>query len=295
MPTYLDNARLSRVLVSSSKLIMYAICYIKRLYYLYFSIFSYNIYKLQIFIYHGLFCYAMIEKAIESSMFQQSSDKTFIDKIMGRQDADTIRKLMKKDNLSREDLNQILNLLSSPHCKLWNFNEWDRHIQLKFFVWVREYARNGMLLYDYEDDLRKKMNTCATCGKQIETKFKDDRCTCSTDPNDLLYNELVDEFNEQVSTIFLKYNWKITRLHKKNIQRPKFLISHRTRQTLLNNMRQMQHNIKFLVDLYLNIGNTTLSLGATGFKEILTNKYEMTYASPQGIQSPQMQSQGVKT
>jgi hypothetical protein len=230
----------------------------------------------------------MIEQAIENSMFQQSNDKTFIDKILGRQDAETIRKLMKKDVLAREDLNQILNLLSSPHSKLWNFNEWDRHIQLKFFVWVREYARMGQLLYDYEDDLKRKENICGSCNKEIKnTKLlSKELCQCSINESDKTYNELVDEYNDEVKTIFLKYNYKLPYASKVPLRTPKFSISFRTKQTLLNNMRQMQHNIKFLVDLYLNIGNTTLSLSATAFKEILANKYEINYGHSNNISSP---------
>lgn len=226
----------------------------------------------------------MIEDAIEQNIFQQSNDKTFVDKILGRQDADNIRKLMKKPNLEREDLNQVLNLLSSPHSKLWNFNDWDRHVQLKFFVWVREYARMGQLLYDYEDDLRRKENVCSTCEGFIKPRTsKDPVCKCSTNPEDIKYNEMVDKYNDLAEDIFLKYNYKVPYKKHKKIRKRKFLISFRTKQMLLNNMRQMQHNVKFLVDLYLNVGNTSLSISATAFREILSNKYEISYANPQAM------------
>ena len=55
---------------------------------------------------------------------------------------------------------------------------------------------------------------------------------------------------------------------------------------ILNNMRQMQYNIKFLVDLYLNIGNTSLSVGAVAFKEILANKFEINYGQQNNMATP---------
>lgn len=54
-------------------------------------------------------------------------------------------------------------------------------------------------------------------------------------------------------------------------------ISERCIQFLDNTERLMENNVKFLVDLYLNIGRTTLSLGGTAFMELLKNKFEMLY------------------
>jgi hypothetical protein len=57
----------------------------------------------------------------------------------------------------------------------------------------------------------------------------------------------------------------------------------RCKQLLYNNERLIEHNAKFLIDLYLNIGRTTLSLGGTGFLETLKNKYELTYPNQPGL------------
>jgi len=40
---------------------------------------------------------------------------------------------------------------------------------------------------------------------------------------------------------------------------------------------RMQHDVKFLVDLYLNICRTSMSIGGTGFIELLKNKFEVHY------------------
>lgn len=39
----------------------------------------------------------------------------------------------------------------------------------------------------------------------------------------------------------------------------------------------MENNVKFLIDVYLLICRTTLSINATGFMELLKNKYEVVY------------------
>lgn len=54
-------------------------------------------------------------------------------------------------------------------------------------------------------------------------------------------------------------------------------LSPRTIQLLYNCERHGEHDTKFLIDLYLNICRTSLSVGATGFLEILNNRFEITY------------------
>lgn len=61
------------------------------------------------------------------------------------------------------------------------------------------------------------------------------------------------------------------------VSRPVVFLTVRTKQNLVNAERYVEHCAKFLVDLYLNIARTSLSLGGTGFLEILKNKYEISY------------------
>lgn len=158
------------------------------------------------------------EGNFERSLFTKNSEKTFIDKILAKDDVKAIRDLIKKEHWRREDLLEVLYLLSSAEAKLLNYGEWDRYIIMKFFVWIREYVKVAELLYDYEDNVTKKHITLSPTTKRL-------------------------------------------------FERNKILF---------------EHNIKFLVDLYFQIGRSSLSIGGTGFMEILTNKYEMSYpnASP---------------
>lgn len=142
-----------------------------------------------------------------------NTEKTFIDKILGKADVDRLKELVQKDPLQRKELLEILYLLGATESKLVNYDSWDRYVILKFFVWVREFVKVCELMYDYEDDYNSKH----------------------------------------------------------------FKLSDRASKMLKNNQREMQHNAKFLIDLYLNISRTTLSVGGVGVKELLTNKFEMSY------------------
>ena len=157
------------------------------------------------------------EDQLATSMFSPHSEKTFIDKVLAKDDVDRIREIIKKPKLKRSELLELLYLISGTESKLLNYSDWDRYVILKFFVWIREFIKVAELLYDYQDDLekRKKKGT--------------------------------------------------------------YEISERTKQLIDNNQRLIEHNAKFLIDLYLNIGRTSLSIGATGILEFVRNKFEISY------------------
>lgn len=163
------------------------------------------------------------EQRLQQSMFSQTAEKTFIDKLLSRKDVEDIRTIVRKPSLSREDMLEVLYLIAGVESKLHNYGEWDRYLILKFFVWIREFCKVTEILFDYKEKLEKK---------------------------------------EKDGSVVL---------------------SDRTKMTLDNVMKLMEHNIKFLLDLYLNISRSSLSIGATGFLEILKNKYEISYPSAGGL------------
>jgi len=189
----------------------------------------------------------MLEDNITRGIFSGQTEKTFIDKLFAKEDVEKIRELIKKPKLTRSELLELLYLISANEAKLVNYSAWDRYIALKFFVWIREFIKVAELLYDYRDDLLIKANVCVTCKGYINnTQKKLKKCDC-----------------------------------KEPIP---FELSDRTIKLLDNNERLIEHNAKFLIDLYLNIARTTLSLGATGFIETLKNKYEIAYPNNVGVQ-----------
>lgn len=187
------------------------------------------------------------EDKLSGGFFKSTSEKTYIDKLMARKDVEEVREIIKKERLSREDLVSLLYMLTSVESKLVNLGQWDRYVQLKYFVWIREFVAVAEQLYDYKEDLEKK-----------EKRTKD------------ILRRLIIK-REEIGEDELKLI---------------FMITPRSRQMFDNNMRLMEHNVKFLVDLYFNLLRTTLSLGGTGFLEVLKNKYELSYPEMNRVNTP---------
>ena len=162
------------------------------------------------------------EQALANTIFSKQGEKTFVDKVLARQDIESVRELIKKPRLKREELLELLYLLTSTESKLLNYSEWDRYIILKYFVWVREFVKVSELLYDYKDYLENHPD----------------------------------------------------------------VLTERSKELLDSCQRLIEHNAKFLIDLYFNIARTTLSLGATGILELIKNKYEISYPMQSGINTP---------
>lgn len=158
-----------------------------------------------------------MSQALQHSLYSRDNEKTFLDKILARNEVDAIRELIKKPRLSRSEMLEVLYLIGGTEAKLMNLSSWDRYVLLKFYVWIREYLKVLELFFDYRETLEKK--------KEHGAVVLSDRC----------------------------------------------------KQMLDNNERHLEHNVKFLVDLYLNIGRTSLSLGGTAFLEPLKNKFEVHY------------------
>lgn len=162
-------------------------------------------------------------EAVQAIAVKKTNEKSFTDKILGKDDIEKIRHLMKKSPLSREDLLELLYLVSSSESKLYNFDERERYVLMKMFTWIRDFVTVNEYLYDLDAE-----------------KYK------SFTPNGI---------------------------------------------KLLNNSKNvMEHLVKFIVDLYLNIARTSLSKNAVGFKEILNNKFEFSYDNRQYLSQEKAKS-----
>jgi hypothetical protein len=223
----------------------------------------------------------MIEEQIEKSFYNTTSEKSFIDKLLAKDDVNAVRELIKKDRLTRQDMTELLYLLSSNETKLLNYGEWDRYVIMKFFVWIREFFKVNESLFDYKDELLTKENTCKNCMLFINTKNETNKCKCSTKKEDYEFN--IQAIKNNIQNKYLKKE----PIKLKLVQEPILILDENTKQIFENNFRLMEHNIKFLVDLYFNIGRTSLSLGGTGLLELLKNKFEVSYPNQQNIISDQ--------
>lgn len=202
----------------------------------------------------------MDNRSLQNQLFSKNSEKTWTDKILARQDVDHLRDLVKKENLTRSELLEMLYMLSSVESKLHNYTDYERYIMIKFFIWIRELIKIAELLYDYEDNLKIRENSCSKCRGFIDTlkghSKEQLKCNCK----------------EPIIQLSINYN---------------------TKMLLKSNKNLIEHSAKFLVDLYLQISRTSLSINAKGFMEILNNKYEMIYNDPSNILKDNKTTKGV--
>lgn len=163
-----------------------------------------------------------VESEIQKNMFNKNYEKTFVDKLLSRKEIEEIKNLIKKERLTRNELLELLYLVGSTEQKLFNYDEWNRYVILKFYVWLREFISICELWFDLKDQLKSQ-------GVKLP-----------------------EEQDKLMET----------------------------------NRDLLEHNAKFMVDLFLNIGRTSLSVGAFGFGELLHNKFEISYPEMAQKQEP---------
>jgi hypothetical protein len=167
-----------------------------------------------------------IESQIQRDIFSKNHEKTFIDKVLSRKESEEIRRLVKKPNLTRSEMLELLYLISSTEQKLLNYDEWNRYVILKYFVWLREFISVCEQWFDLNDDFKENPDVLNGNSKKL----------------------------------------------------------------MANIGNLLEHNAKFLVDLYLNIGRSSLSINGSGFYEINRNKFEISYPE---MNQPQEQKKGI--
>lgn len=91
------------------------------------------------------------EQYLGQFAFRQATERSFLDKILGRKEVFDLQNLMNKDDLSRADMLRMLYMLNSVELKLSNLGEYDRYLLGKYFTWVRELVKHTEILYDYMD------------------------------------------------------------------------------------------------------------------------------------------------
>lgn len=169
------------------------------------------------------------EQVFGQSLFKsQNVEKAYTDKLLSRKEVSEVQELIKKEDLTRSELLELLYLLSSSEIKLANFNDFDRYLLGKFLSWIRDFVSCAEIIYDYE-------NT---------------------------YRGLIEE-NEEA---------------KKDVTVMKEILN-----LMENNRKFILHNIKFLVDIFLYLSRSTLSLSMSAFDSLSKSRFEYAYPGYEGL------------
>jgi len=73
--------------------------------------------------------------------------------------------------------------------------------------------------------------------------------------------------------------------YKDKVDEGKIKISPMAKQALLNSEKMLLHDIKFVIDVYCYLGRSTLSLGATAFDTLTSQRFEYAYSNAPGSPS----------
>jgi len=96
------------------------------------------------------------EDALTQNIIGRNVEKSYTDKILARNEIETIKQLIKKDKLTRSEIAELLYCCTSAESKLVNYDSWDRYIANKYFVWIRHISMIAEILFGYEELLVKK-------------------------------------------------------------------------------------------------------------------------------------------
>lgn len=174
-----------------------------------------------------------IEEAAIDFLKSKTREKTFIDKLMAKEDIAQMQVLCKKEKLTRGEILELLHLCLSSELKLTNFDKNERYILGKYFVWVRDTVKISEIFFDHFEAIEKKQRESKVDKKEL-----------------VMVNRLKSNCHSLI-----------------------------------------EHNVKFMVDMFIYIVRSSMSINGSTFSEILSNKFELDYRIP--IQN-QNNSGGVK-
>lgn len=193
------------------------------------------------------------------ALFQGESEKSLVDKLLGRQDADKLHALMQKEPLTKSDIEEILFLMTSIDQKIVNYNEWDRYVIIKLFPWIKHYSTICKTWMIYEEEfVAGNFDNDFTIVEKIEEK---------TDDKD--NEETIEKIEKTIDKKLNKDSGKLEKTVKPILNETKTIIRETT--------KYLQHNFKFLISIFLLISNTTLSLDGAAFETLTTSRYEYSY------------------
>ena len=98
---------------------------------------------------------------IGAALRSGNSEKTFIDKLLGREDINALRDVITEDILDRKSIRKIKYLITSSESKLLNFDEHIYYLMNKYYLWIGELIKIYEMFLDYDE-------------KVFKTKFESD-------------------------------------------------------------------------------------------------------------------------
>lgn len=90
------------------------------------------------------------ESTLRQAVFNNGYEKTNYDKTLSKDEVFRLREIVRKEVFNIADIQECQNILVSTEVKLTNFDDWDRYIVGKYYIWLSEFAKR------YSKSLRAK-------------------------------------------------------------------------------------------------------------------------------------------
>lgn len=85
--------------------------------------------------------FGQMEENLQQAIYSGNMERTNFDKILSKGEMFRLREIVSKEFLTIKDISEVQNILVSTEAKLTNFDDWDRYVIGKYYIWVCEYAK----------------------------------------------------------------------------------------------------------------------------------------------------------
>ncbi len=100
-----------------------------------------------------------IENQIKNQLGNVNAERTYIDKILSREDIKALQELQTRSKLTRKDIDTLQHLMNSAELKLHNLGENQRYVHNKYYCWIEEMLKIYKMYLDYQESEAFKEST----------------------------------------------------------------------------------------------------------------------------------------
>lgn len=208
------------------------------------------------------------EQKLNATVAGTDIERSFFDKAVNRKDNERLHDMLSKENLSKEDIAEILDLLVNINMKLANLFQKDRILIGLFYCWVQDIAYIHEALLDWYNDVDLKKKAAEEKLNKYENTFNN-------------FNLIKDAIDLKEDDELLK-NKKLLDAEIESIK--KRIVIFGETKTILNECRKTcGYTFKSVARIQHMLTNSTIGLGGKGFETLTKSKFEYLYPN---IQTP---------
>lgn len=114
------------------------------------------------------------EQGIERTMYNAEYERTRYDKLLTREEIMRLREILKKEQLTTDDISEVLNIAVSTEVKLTRLNDWDRYLLGKYLIWLGEYGKRYSKALRAKEYYAKNWSILTNRTKEMRNEIEKD-------------------------------------------------------------------------------------------------------------------------